>query len=115
MIKQRGAYIRAITEITQDNLNYCKILKGMVDELRHLKGIKGGIAVSEDQYMTATSSLLQTDIASTEKIKIPMSEAVYSKRSEVVRHNQYIFDTLWENATAACKRFRELEINNKSN
>jgi hypothetical protein len=87
----------------------------MVDELRHLNGVQGGIAVSEDQYMTATSSLLQQELSTMKNIESHMSEAVYSKREEVVKHNQYIFNTLWENATDAEIRFKELEENKKSN
>ena len=44
-----------ITEITRDNIHYCKELIKIVDELRHLDGLIGGIAVSETEYMTTTS------------------------------------------------------------
>jgi len=39
--KTRGVSIRYITEITNDNLDYCKELMSIVDELRHLDGVKG--------------------------------------------------------------------------
>jgi hypothetical protein len=39
--KNRGVYLRYLTEITKDNLSYCKELIKMVHELRHLDGIKG--------------------------------------------------------------------------
>ncbi|MGE5660741.1 MAG: hypothetical protein ACM3X1_00685, partial [Ignavibacteriales bacterium] len=50
--RQRGCRIRLITEITSDNIRYCKELIKIVNELRHLEGFKGGIAVSESEYMT---------------------------------------------------------------
>src|SRR5439155_4099431 len=53
-IRNRGGKIRAFTEITNDNIHYCKELMKLVDELRHLEGMKGGIAVSESEYMART-------------------------------------------------------------
>jgi hypothetical protein len=43
--KRRGVRTRYITEITKDNLDYCKELTSIVDELRHLDGIKGNFYV----------------------------------------------------------------------
>jgi two-component system, OmpR family, sensor histidine kinase VicK len=53
-IRKRGGKIRAFTEITKENLPHCKELMKLVDELRHLDGVKGGIAVSEAEYMATT-------------------------------------------------------------
>lgn len=50
-IRKRGGKIRDFTEITKDNIHYCKKLMKLVDELRHLDGVKGGIAVNETEYM----------------------------------------------------------------
>lgn len=41
-IRKRGGRIRAFTEITKDNVKHCKELIKIVDELRHLDGVKGG-------------------------------------------------------------------------
>ncbi|MFL6433231.1 MAG: hypothetical protein ACJ71O_05800 [Nitrososphaeraceae archaeon] len=38
--KNRGIKLRYLTEITSENISYCKGLRSMVDELRHLDGIK---------------------------------------------------------------------------
>jgi hypothetical protein len=52
--KKRGLKIRSITEITKENLEYCKQLGGYV-QLRHLDGLRGNFAVSETEYVaTAT-------------------------------------------------------------
>src|SRR5215475_3712983 len=40
-IRKRGGKIRALTEITLDNIHYCKEIVKIVDELRHLDGLKG--------------------------------------------------------------------------
>jgi two-component system sensor histidine kinase VicK len=53
-IRRRGSKIRAFTEITKENIQYCKELMKIVDELRHLDGVKGGLAVSESEYMATT-------------------------------------------------------------
>jgi two-component system sensor histidine kinase VicK len=49
-IVNRGGKIRAVTEITLANMRYCKEMMKLV-ELRHLEGVKGGIAISESEYM----------------------------------------------------------------
>ena len=48
--KRRGIKLRYLTEITNDNLYYCKELLSVVDELRHLGGIKGNFYVTESEY-----------------------------------------------------------------
>ena len=98
-IKRRGGKIRAFTEITKDNVRYCKELMKLVDELRHLDGVRGGIAVSESEYMATT--LLQEEK--------PLTQVIYSNVKEVVEQGQYIFDTLWNAATPAEQRIREIE------
>src|SRR4026209_2736825 len=95
-IRKRGGKVRAFTEITKDNIHYCKKLMKLVDELRHLDGVKGGIAVSEREYM-ATTVLQETK---------PLTQVIYSNVKEVVEQGQYIFDTLWNQAISAEQRIR---------
>ena len=38
--KSRGVKLRYVTEVTEDNVGYCKELIKMVDELRHIEGLK---------------------------------------------------------------------------
>jgi len=97
-IKKRGGRIRAVTEITKENLDYCKKLMDLT-ELRHLPGMKGGIAVSETEYM-ATTVL--------EEAK-PLTEVIYSNIPEMVSQGQYIFDIFWENGIRAEFRIKEIE------
>ena len=98
-IRRRGGKIRAFTEITKENVHYCKELMRLVDELRHLAGVKGGLAVSESEYM-ATTVLQQAQ---------PLTQVIYSNVKEVVEQGQYIFDTLWSTAVPAEQRIREIE------
>lgn len=98
-IRKRGGRIRAFTEITRENLHHCKELMSLVDELRHLDGVRGGIAISETEYMATT--VLQESA--------PLTEVIYSSIREVVEQGQYIFDTLWGTATPAEQKIKELE------
>ncbi len=76
-IRKRGGKIRAFTEITEDNLNYCKQLIDLVDELRHIDGVRGGVAVSEHEYMATT--VLQEGS--------PLTQVIYSNVREVVEQS----------------------------
>lgn len=98
-IRSRGGKIRCFTEITKENLHYCKRLLELVDELRHLEGAKGGIAISETEFM-ATTVL--------EEAK-PLAEVIYSNVREVVEQGQYIFDILWSKAIPAEDRIKQIE------
>jgi two-component system, OmpR family, sensor histidine kinase VicK len=44
--KTRGVRLRYLSEITKDNISYCKEIMSIVDELRHLDGIKGSFMPS---------------------------------------------------------------------
>lgn len=98
-ILKRGGKIRCITEITKENLHYCEDLVQKVTELRHMDGLKGGIAINESEYM-ATTILEEAQ---------PLTEVIYSNVDAVVAQGQFIFDTLWKNATLAPKKIKELK------
>jgi two-component system, OmpR family, sensor histidine kinase VicK len=98
-IIKRGGKIRLITEITKENLHYCKELRKIVTEMRHLEGLIGGIAVSESEYMSTT----------TLREKQLLTQVFYSNANEVVKQGQYVFDTFWHKAIPAEDRIREIE------
>ena len=101
-IRKRGGKIRALTEITKENAHDCRKLIDLVDELRHLDGVKGRITVSESEYLATTvSSEKNTPI-----------QAFYSKVKEVVEQGHYLFDTLWNTSVPAIEKLRELEEGN---
>ena len=86
--KKRGVRILYITEITKDNLQYCKEIMQFV-ELRHLDGVKGNFAVSDTEYVAGVKrgdtlvSLVRSDV------------------KELVQQQRHIFDTLWQYAVPA--------------
>lgn len=99
-VLQRGGKIRVITEVTEQNLEYCKKLLQYVTELRHLDSVKGGLAVSENAYMATAATL--------EKGK-PLTQVIFSDVKVLIEQNQYLFDTLWNKAVPAEQRIAEIE------
>jgi two-component system, OmpR family, sensor histidine kinase VicK len=98
--KRRGVKLFYITEITRDNLSYCKQLITMVDELRHLDGIKGNFYISDTGYLAPATFH--------EKGK-PASQIIYSNVKELIEHQRYVFDTFWDKAISAEQRIRDIE------
>lgn len=100
-MKERGVTIRVITEITENNVEFCirMIKDGTVDEIRHLKGVCCGIAVSENQYMAA---FLNNEYINNPNNRV-FGTAIYHTEREVIELYQSFFDTLWENATSIFK------------
>jgi two-component system, OmpR family, sensor histidine kinase VicK len=96
---KRGGKIRLITEITRENIQYCKDLLKIVTELRHLDGLIGGIAVRESEYMT-THILREKQL---------LTQPFYSNAGDVVKQGQYIFNTFWAKAIPAEERIKEIE------
>jgi two-component system, OmpR family, sensor histidine kinase VicK len=98
--KKRGVKLHYVTEITKDNLSYCKQLMEMVDELRHLDGIKGNFYVSESGYLAP---------ATAHEVGKSASQVIYSNVTEIIEHQRYVFDSFWNKAIQAADRIREIE------
>ena len=93
--KKRGVQIRYITEITDGNVDHCKELQKFA-ELRHLGRVSGSFAVSESEFVAGLRG------------KKTLERLVYSDEKELVKSQQDIFETLWENAIPAQDRIKEL-------
>jgi two-component system, OmpR family, sensor histidine kinase VicK len=98
--KSKGVKLRYVTEITSENIHYCRQLLAMVDELRHLDGIKGNFYISETAYLAPATFH--------EKGK-PAAQIIYSNVKEVVEHQRYVFDSFWSRAISADQRIKEIE------
>ncbi|HYA85106.1 MAG TPA: HAMP domain-containing sensor histidine kinase [Candidatus Bathyarchaeia archaeon] len=98
--KSKGVQLRYLTEITNDNLPYCKEIMRIVDELRHLDGIKGNFMLSENEYLAPITSRDNTK---------PAETIIFSDVKEIVEHQQYVFDTFWDKAIPAEQKIREIE------
>jgi two-component system, OmpR family, sensor histidine kinase VicK len=95
----RGVKIRFVTEITTDNLPYCTQMMEL-GETRHLDGIQGNFGVSETEYLASA-------ILDKEKI-VPL--LIHSNVKQIVRQQQYVFQTLWNKAIPAEQRIEEIEL-----
>jgi hypothetical protein len=82
-LKKRGIKIRFISEITKDNIRYCKDMMGIA-EVKHLDRIKGNFAVTEFSY--GASATIQE--------ARPLSQQIISTVKIFVEQQQYFFDML---------------------
>ncbi len=99
--KKRGVKLRYVTEITKDNISYCKqLLTTMLYEFRHLDGMKGNFYISDSAYLAPATFH--------EKGK-PASQIIYSNVKEIVEHQRYVFDSFWNRAVPAERRIKEIE------
>jgi len=97
-LKTRKVKFRTITDVTKDNIEYCKELM-QIAELRHLDGIKGNFGISEKAY-TASATLQEATL---------LQQVVYSNVKAILEQQQYVFETLWNKAIPAEQRLREIE------
>ena len=104
--KRRGVNFRYITEVTKDNLSYCKELSEFA-VVRHLNGVKGNFEISKirikgewkGEYI-ATATLQEAE---------PVTQLIYSNVKEIVEQEQFVFDTLWDKAIPFLVRIKEIE------
>jgi len=103
---RRGVNFRYITEVTKDNISYCKELSEFA-EVRHLNGVKGNFEISririkgewKGEYI-ATATLQEAE---------PVTQLIYSNVKEIVEQEQFVFDTLWDKAIPFLVRIKEIE------
>ncbi|HZS73157.1 MAG TPA: hypothetical protein VFA69_01500, partial [Candidatus Nitrosotalea sp.] len=103
-LKEKGVRIRYITEITESNLQFCKLLMNIIPEFHHLDGIKGAFGVTDDEFL-ATATL--------QEIK-PISHAIYSSAKQLVEVQRHIFETLWNRSVLAERKIKEIEEGTES-
>jgi two-component system, OmpR family, sensor histidine kinase VicK len=97
--KSRGVRLRYITQVSNQNISYCKKLAKLV-ELRHLDKVKGNFVVNESQSIS-TAIIIQE--------ATPVPKAIYSDILEIVQQQQHFFETLWDKAIPAEQRIQEIE------
>ncbi|HZA07840.1 MAG TPA: histidine kinase dimerization/phospho-acceptor domain-containing protein, partial [Nitrososphaeraceae archaeon] len=102
--KNRGVNFRYVTQITDDNLSYCKELSKFA-ELRHLSGVKGNFEVSKNRIGRGKGEYIGT--ATLQEAK-PIAQIIYSNVKEIVEQQQFVFDTLWNKAIPFQVRLKEI-------
>jgi hypothetical protein len=94
-LKKRNVKSRFVTDITKDNIKYCKELM-QISELRHLDGLKGNFAISEKGYM-ASATLQEAAL---------LQEVIYSNARAILEQQRHMFETLWSKAKPAEQKMR---------
>jgi two-component system, OmpR family, sensor histidine kinase VicK len=97
---RKGVRLRVLTEITAENISDCKQLTTLVDELRHADGIKGSFYISEGEYLAPAVFHEEGKAA---------SQMIYSNVREIVEHQQYVFDTLWNKSIPSQEKIKAIE------
>jgi len=100
--RAKGLKVFLITEITKNNLFFCKQL--MVNQgvqLRHLEGVQGNFIVWDARY---TIEIIQT-LSNSPSV----GQALFSNLESIVSKNQYEFDQLWNIAIPAERKIQELD------
>lgn len=99
-LKRRNVYVMLITEITPQNLEYCKKLAAIA-EVRHLDRVKGNFGIADGIDYRATAKI--------DDKKLAPIEAIQSTVRVFVEQQQYFFDTLWSKSVPAQQRIVEIE------
>ena len=109
-IKTKGIQLRYITDITKDNIHYCKELLKFAKEVRHLAGMRANFSVSETEYMASASIQQQEENQQQQQQQEqPIPQVIYSNAKDLVEQQKYVFESLWNKATPSDQRFREIE------
>ena len=120
-LKNRGIKIRVITEVTSDNLHYCKELMKIVTEVRHLDAVKGNFSISDQVVYQATTignffipnkispSMLSSKLEQNSQEAKQLTQSIFSTVRAFAEQQQYFFDMLWQKAIPAKQRIKEIE------
>lgn len=105
-LKKRGIKLRYITDITKDNVKYCKeLMSDFTYEIRHLEGIKANFSVSETEYL-ASATLVEEELQQPMR---PIQQVIYSNVKDIVEQQKYVFESFWSKAIPAESRIKEIE------
>lgn len=99
-LAKRGVRIRGITDITEDNITYCKIMVEDGHQLRHLAEIKTTFGINDRREYMAMVTL--------EEKKAP-AQYILSNVKTFVEGQQSLYDSLWSKALPAEQRIMEIE------
>jgi two-component system, OmpR family, sensor histidine kinase VicK len=99
-LTKRGVSVRFLTEITSENIPYCKDIMGCAD-LRHLDDIKFGGFGLFDRIKYRCSPVTN--------YKQGPPVMIVSNVKELVQVQTFVFETLWSRAIPVRQRIKEIE------
>ena len=97
-LKYKGIKLRLVTEITKENVTYCKTMMRYFD-LKHIDGVKGNFGISESDYVGNMLTNRNSE-----------NELVHVNTKPFIELQQYLFDILWNKAIPAKERIKEIEL-----
>jgi hypothetical protein len=108
-LKKRGIKLRYITDITKDNVKYCKeLMNDFAYEIRHVDGIKANFSISETEYL-AYATLVEEGEELQQQPMRPIQQVIYSNVKDIIEQQKYVFDSFWNKAIPAEHRIKEIE------
>jgi len=99
LLESKNVKGRAITEITEENIAYCKELMEFA-EVRHLDNVKGTFSIADRKEYRGTAIVQRSK---------PVVQIISSTVNAFVEQQQYFFDTLWNKSIPAEQKMREIE------
>ncbi len=102
-ILEKKIKVRYITNITKDNLHYCKDLMKFFGEIRHLDGLKANFSVSESEYLASSTMSQESDQPK------PIEQIIYSNVKVIVEQQKYVFESFWDRVILGEQRIKEIE------
>jgi two-component system sensor histidine kinase VicK len=103
-VDKRGVKVRFLTDIRNENLEYCKSMLEEIQhlEMRHMDGVKGNFAIHDDKEYFLPFFV--------DKPGEPVSNLLLvCTQKEMVEAHLFVFENLWRQATPVQLRIKELE------
>ena len=102
-LDKKGIKVRFLTDIRNENLEYCKKILQEIKhvEMRHMEGVRGNFTIHDGKEMFLPFFV--------DRPGELLNEMLYSSQKQMVDVYVFMFDNLWNQATPAPIRIRELE------
>jgi two-component system sensor histidine kinase VicK len=101
-LDRKGIKIRYLTDIRNENLQYCKEMLDQLKhlEMRHMDGIKSNFTIHDDRQIFTIL---------VDKLGEPAENALFSTQKGMIETYLFTFESLWRQATPAHLRLKALE------
>jgi hypothetical protein len=99
-MKERGAKLRFIFNVTKENLAQCEQIATNLGQVRHIGKRIANVGIGEKDYL-ATNPVLEKERR--------LVHIIVSSDKEAVDGQHLLFETLWKSAMPLRLRIRELE------
>ena len=108
-IKQKGVFIKFITNITSENVIHCtKIMKFV--ELRHADTVTGYLGISDKkQFFSYTQSIFKQDNHLEKNDDNLKLKFIHITNKEFVQMQYYFFEKLWNLSVPASEKIAEIQ------